>query len=396
MTLDRLSHLKRPMHIPTVTTSDLVVVSSPFSGNSKVGHALLGDQKVYCKVDETLDQELAGLRLLLGTHYATRGRYQSPIALTGIDGLPAVIYPWLDYPTVAHARLDKLARRLSSKPGGGSATNLVSHVLNIARQRAEDMTLTYEATLHTCSPEPTRPPPAIHRFYLERLLDGGRARLTLLHPSFSYGDKMHDVWDIASLPLCINGQLYPSLRWYLEQARSCFARQQEGAHLVALGHGDLHLGNILAPPPDTRRTAGDANPDFRSVTIDYGTFGYHSPWLDIAKPMYMDSFGPYFYADLVGIDLEEAGVVQFHKDGDTMVVHFRPFGEATPEGDCVGRALMDIMVTHIVKEIERLTGAVDNGKVRVSEVMLTHSERQAASIRPPLLCASCQVLCAPA
>lgn len=113
--------------------------------------------------------------------------------------------------------------------------------------------------------------------------------------------------ELLSIPLVINASYYPPIHNICETAVK-HLRHHDG-DIAILGLGDGHGGNVMVPKPFL-------NSHSQLLYVDYEAAGCHSPWLDMAKPLYNDIFFEIFYADLLNVDLFVSGVVSVQlKDG---------------------------------------------------------------------------------
>ena len=99
------------------------------------------------------------------------------------------------------------------------------------------------------------------------------------------------------LPITINGTKYKQLRYYLDRASEFLDPEPErslSSLPVAFGLGDGHGGNVMV-------SLDQALPSI--LYVDYAVAEYHTPYLDLAKPIYQDSFFNIAYADFLCDDL---------------------------------------------------------------------------------------------
>lgn len=140
----------------------------------------------------------------------------------------------------------------------------------------------YTRTLHTAeSAEHARSP--VHQLFYERLAGGrlnafySQAQVPL--PGLTLGFK-----DLCGLKWVVNGVSYPdSLGAIIDRALATLnpSRMEDPA---IVGHGDAHNGNLFL---DEQR---------RAITyFDPAFAGVHSPFLDLPKPLYHNTFGQWLY-----------------------------------------------------------------------------------------------------
>lgn len=132
----------------------------------------------------------------------------------------------------------------------------------------------------------------IHKFYYDRLHND--VKFTKHYypttPGFS-GDNAVQFDDFMALPWKIDGVEYPPLQESFRKAERIL--DPHGQILpklwACLGLGDSHGGNVMISPKKQ---------DPAIYFIDYEAAGYHSPFLDLAKPLYIDGFFSVMYHDI--------------------------------------------------------------------------------------------------
>ena len=99
--------------------------------------------------------------------------------------------------------------------------------------------------------------------------------------------------EVLDIPISINGQSHGTLRHQLDRATLLLdPHRAEGLQSlpIAFGFGDGHGGNVMV----------SLDMDSPSLLyVDYEVTGSHTPFLDLAKPIYMDGFFNAAYADLM-------------------------------------------------------------------------------------------------
>ncbi|RYP65401.1 hypothetical protein DL769_006323 [Monosporascus sp. CRB-8-3] len=189
----------------------------------------------------------------------------------------------------------------------------------------------------------------IHRFYNDRLASDHRFH-EFYTSEFFRDLGLSDASSFLNTGVNINGRTYPALSTYLARARQLLSRENGLLEEipVAFGLGDGHGGNLMTTE------AGAHGP---LLFIDYEASGYHSPLLDIAKPIYLDGFFNILYADLLTGDLA----------GSTMVTH-----AVSPEAiridyqlsiDPLGKALAKAKLEYGMKPIMELLSRFSRKKV---------------------------------
>lgn len=114
-------------------------------------------------------------------------------------------------------------------------------------------------------------------------------------PSFleSAANDYVSLEDFLGLPISIKGQSYGCLRHHLDRATEVLDLERPAGLQslpCAFGFGDGHGGNVMV--------SLDRSPPSLLYT-DYEVAGYHTPFLDLAKPIYLDGFFNAAYADLL-------------------------------------------------------------------------------------------------
>ncbi|KAK2763740.1 hypothetical protein FQN54_009356 [Arachnomyces sp. PD_36] len=148
-------------------------------------------------------------------------------------------------------------------------------------------------------------PRGIHRFFYHRLHGNRR-----IDEFYNNGDveflrtpsgSRLPLSSFLSLPITINGVSYGSLQSNLNRAETYLHPQAPHFQLLptAFGLGDGHGGNVMANVPNRQRGAATLR------YIDYEVAGFHSPYIDMAKPMYNDNFFAALYADLLADDITD-------------------------------------------------------------------------------------------
>jgi hypothetical protein len=172
--------------------------------------------------------------------------------------------------------------------------------LNIELRRAQDVLAAYMRSFTRHHAEPTGEQ-RIHSFFHHRLVPNCRLQTFYENSSSGFMDRGSDdsikLESFMDLPVTINGTRYKQLRYYLDRASEVLD-PGPGRNLdslpVAFGLGDGHGGNVMV--------SGDqASPLI--LYVDYEITGFHTPYLDLAKPIYQDSFFNIAYADFLSDDL---------------------------------------------------------------------------------------------
>ncbi|KAF8901039.1 hypothetical protein CPB84DRAFT_1847020 [Gymnopilus junonius] len=200
-----------------------------------------------------------------------------------------VYYPWFPGTTIADLR--KQYFDLTSM--SSEAYELFRVILEAEMRKAEDILTLY---CNTTGRQPSET--NIQQFFCDRILDG--QRLCFLYPlGLTLGGMSYTVDQILSWSVRVNGKHYSCLATTFKEALALLSIED----ITVIGLGDGHGGNVLVGEK------GDSSAEALRY-IDYEAAGRHSPWLDMAKPIYNDVFYSIFYADLLGRDLFADGTVQ--------------------------------------------------------------------------------------
>ena len=173
--------------------------------------------------------------------------------------------------------------------------------IDLELRRAQDVLAAYAGSFRlndssiVCSQQP------IHTFFHHRLKGNSRFQSFYgsNHPSFLQytAPKAMNINDFLGSPLVINGQSHHPLRYHLNRASKVLDPEKVGGLQslpIAFGFGDGHGGNIMVSSTGTPPSM---------LYVDYEVAGHHSPFLDLAKPIYQDGFFNIAYADVLYSDL---------------------------------------------------------------------------------------------
>ncbi|KUL90838.1 hypothetical protein ZTR_00789 [Talaromyces verruculosus] len=177
---------------------------------------------------------------------------------------------------------------------GKVQSHVVDGFLDVELQRAEQVTDVYRKTM-TVDVLPSQcDRQRIHRFYYQRLCSDNRF-MQFYEKSISSicNNQIATISEFLDMGVHINGVACESLR-------SIFGRAMEilnphsatglSSLPVAFGLGDSHGGNIMINPDNFPKGY---------IHIDYEVSGFHCPFLDMAKGIYLDGFFNASYADLL-------------------------------------------------------------------------------------------------
>ena len=168
--------------------------------------------------------------------------------------------------------------------------------IDLELRRARDVLVAYERSFGsgvpiTCSEQ------YINGLYYKRLLHDRRFRefYGACSPGSleSIAKGCITLEKVLEVPISINGQSYGSLRHHFDRAKYILdPRRPTGLSSLpcAFGFGDGHGGNVMV-------TLSSDTPSL--LYVDYEVTGWHTPFLDLAKPIYLDGFFNAAYADLL-------------------------------------------------------------------------------------------------
>lgn len=177
--------------------------------------------------------------------------------------------------------------------------------IDLDLRRASDVLAAYQRSFrHKMSPINCSEQ-NIHTLYHKRLQNHRRFQefYGTCSPSFLEGASNSNVSleNFLDIPISINGQSHGTLRYHLDRATHILDPERPAGLQslpCAFGFGDGHGGNVLV--------SLDMSPP-SLLYIDYEVTGFHTPFLDLAKPIYLDGFFDAMYADLLYDDI-------LHKD----------------------------------------------------------------------------------
>jgi hypothetical protein len=288
--------------------------SSSFTSNSQVS---LGEIRVRAAGPDSVWSEWKPIFVKKGPHindeFDAFPTVQKHFPLSCLQRLVAVdynaqmlFYDLFEGMTLSEMRLDYYLGGKSFLTGTHKNGNekgflgAVNWFLDLELRRAEHILDAYSKTIDV-NPDPTScSRQRIHRFYYARLKSDSRflefysercldvLKIPSPKQDFTTGDFMN-------APLIINGVTYPPLRHHFDRATDLLDPYKEGGLSslpVAFGLGDGHGGNLMVTEDINGSSA-------RAMYIDYEVSGSHSPFLDMAKSIYIDAFFNVLYADLL-------------------------------------------------------------------------------------------------
>jgi hypothetical protein len=156
-------------------------------------------------------------------------------------------------------------------------------------KKAEDTLRAW--TLSTNDPT-AHPRSQIHRFFYGRVLT--RTFETFYNGGVEISGHRLSYRELCESQIVINGVDYPSLSSIFKEAETILVPDQEWG-VEVFGLGDGHGGNVMIGSSTLKNGSREI------LYIDYEVTGFHSPILDIAKPLYNDVFFNIFYDDILNV-----------------------------------------------------------------------------------------------
>lgn len=249
-------------------------ISGPFSSNSKYGLAVYNNgERAFFK--EMLNEyRFRGEIYGMITSSAYFDKLRSPIFTDPECQL--VSYDWFPGDIVARQRLESISDVTFERLMDLELHKAEDHLNAYIRSRTEKETNkenVYESR--------------IHDLYFGRLMG---SRYVDYYQESIIRTKEKDIpfRAIESCPIKINGKKYPSLLNIIEKAKIILNPDNLGTDEIVCGLGDAHSGNVLC-----------SNNLDSYIYIDYEFSGFHSPYLDIARQLYIDSAFDIYYSDVL-------------------------------------------------------------------------------------------------
>ena len=289
-------------------------------------------QQAFVKQAETFHAELAALPLI--GQYVSNHNLQTVIAVD--HARRRIFYKRYEGKTFNslrlqhHLRFNYLCQTPKDDP-----SSIDKLLLVIELRRAQDVSTAYSKSFAPSNVPASCAQQSIHRFFHERLQSCSRFRAFYGDHKTKFLQELSpqpiDFAKLLDLSWIINGKRFGSLRHYLRLATDVLDPvMADGISSLpfAFGLGDGHGGNLMVSP--------DCSPS-EVLYIDYEVTGIHTPFLDLAKPLYMDGFFEVAYADLLYGDLSNHNddneiCLQWKVEGDSVVVDYalnlRPLSQA--------------------------------------------------------------------
>jgi hypothetical protein len=321
-------------HDVDATFSLVSTSETPFSSNSTSGFCKRimssGSDAIFWKRPADIDNELKGAALAQP--------FVQVLPVIHVDRVEGIVYyPWFEGSSLASLRL---AHHL------GTADHS-KILLEVEMRRAEDILSIYCGTLRQGPADSS-----IQQFFQDRVHSHRRLRQLYSH-GLTLGHTTYALDELLYLPLVINNEAYTSLDSLLENAHDTLANDG----LIALGLGDGHSGNVMVSSPSLPS---------KHIYVDFETVGWHSPWLDMAKPSYNDALFEVLYADLLGRDLIAEGVMQVDIS-DNIRVELDLNKAISP----LARSILEIKKTMIMHPLEDVFRTMPNMEATICAGRLT-------------------------
>lgn len=245
----------------------------PFSSNSRYGVMRHGvGQTLFFKETNSHDRyvsELNGLKSVQKYY----GHLQHPVFSMPQSNL--IAYPWNDGTLLAQKRLSAKGQKDED------------WILELGLRRAEDILRGYLSSASD---------------YRKGKADVIKSKIQDLFHERLVGDRLFDYYQghrflvgaeelsldqFLGMDFVVNGEHYPSLNYLMEIAKEVLCPENINNGILVCGLGDAHAGNVMCT-------------DFLDeyLYIDYEFSGWHSPYLDMAKPIYNDVSFDVLYADI--------------------------------------------------------------------------------------------------
>ena len=251
-------------------------------------------QKVYIKRTFSALQEVRTLPMV--RHYFPVASTQNILAVD--EEREEIFFKYFQGETLSELRL---RHHHGQRPVSGRLKDLSPYsdewFIDLDLRRASDTLAAYRESFGCKMSQVSCSAQEIHSFYSRRLQHNRRffAFYGTCQPSFLNASPTGSISleDFLDIPISINHRSYGTLRRTFDRAtRILDPERSAGLQSLpcAFGLGDGHGGNVM--------TTLDSNPT-ALLYIDYEMAGYHSPFLDMAKPIYLDGFFNAAYADIL-------------------------------------------------------------------------------------------------
>ncbi|KAG1724505.1 uncharacterized protein EDB91DRAFT_140289 [Suillus paluster] len=272
-----------------------LTISSPFSSNSQSYFTHIRTKggtewtNAFVKVSSAASIKWERKMLTVLSTHISPGMLQNLLAYNA--DLNSLVMTRIPGKTLNDFRLEYAMTRNCEDFSFKSSRDALSWFVDIEIRRAYECGSLYSVGKDLAdAPEGLDSP--IHKFYYDRLHND--VKFTKHYypttPGFS-GDNAVQFDDFIALPWKIDGVEYPPLQESFRKAERIL--DPHGQILpklwACLGLGDSHGGNVMISPKKQ---------DPAIYFIDYEAAGHHSPFLDLAKPLYLDGFFSVMYHDI--------------------------------------------------------------------------------------------------
>ncbi|XXG98223.1 hypothetical protein Hte_004545 [Hypoxylon texense] len=301
---------------------------TPFAASSQTYKVIVGENsenptEIFCKESPYAEDEIRGAMLA--------SAFYPRVQLPRMSSSGVLLYPLFQGSTESEIRLSYIK-------GGRSDTSAAEKLLYIELVKAEDTLRGYRKSLAHPEEIGAGPDYKVQRFYHPRLIDDVRLR-DFYGPSVQLMGNAIPRDEFLGMQWVINGTRYPSLRELFDAAYEILkpGGPQISSCPVLFGHGDAHGGNIMISAEPSRHSSHDV------LIIDFEVSGYHPVMLDLAKPLYMDTFFESLYLDLTSSD--GGRDVKWEVSGNTVIVDF------ASEVDWLSQAIFDIKKRYLIRPL---------------------------------------------
>lgn len=280
----------------TSNKNEELVISSPFSSNSQSYFTKIRTKggtewtNAFVKVSSAASIKWERNMLPVLSTRISPGMLQNLLVYNA--DVNSLVMTRLPGKTLNDFRLEYAMTRNCEDLSFKSSRDALGWFVDIEIRRAYECRLLYYVSEDLAdAPEGLDSP--IHKFYYDRLHND--VKFTKHYypttPGFS-GDSAVQFGDFIALPWRIDGVEYPPLQESFRKAEQIL--DPHGQILpklwACLGLGDGHGGNVIISPKKQ---------DSAICFIDYEAAGHHSPFLDLAKPLYLDGFFSVMYHDII-------------------------------------------------------------------------------------------------
>lgn len=282
----------------TLPVSNVRLNPSAASINSFNGIAVINGDRLFFKTHadaKTIQREYENAHLLHEAGYETL----LPLRIVESGGRKLLLYPAVNWPT---------AFSLVCEHEQGGDPTLAERILSAEASENPRLLDIYERTAVPASAN-RHATSAIHQLFCDRLADAGRL-------GTFYKDAVLGLPDGGSVPTAdlfdrrwtINDVEQPrTINELVREARQVLDPSQQA--FVAVGHGDAHFDNVFLSDAD------------RYVYFDAAFSGYHSPLLDVAKPLYEGVFSRWMY---YAAEMAESVPIDVSLSANRVEVTYRP------------------------------------------------------------------------